>query len=281
VIDFTVAPLPDGATLITFADVTASKRIERALAERNEALVAADRLKSQFISHVSYELRTPLTNIIGFTELLSSPRTGPLNEKQREYLSDISSSSKTLLSIIDDILDLATIEAGAVELKLTQLDVRNVLDSAILGVRERASRARLTLDIAIADDAVSFTADESRVRQVIYNLLSNAIGFSRPGDTVRVSCWRENGSIVFSVEDQGIGIPRDLQNRIFERFESRSFGSKHRGVGLGLSISRNLVELHGGEMHLDSEPGRGTRVTVRFPEVTAKLTVAEAMAAQA
>ena len=281
VIDFAAAPLPDGATLLTFADVTASKRIERALAERNEALVAADRLKSQFISHVSYELRTPLTNIIGFSELLASPRAGDLNEKQREYVNDISSSSKTLLSIIDDILDLATIEAGAVELKLTQLDVRNVLDSAILGVRERASRARLTLDIAIADDAVSFTADESRVRQVIYNLLSNAIGFSRPGDTVRVSCWRENGSIVFSVEDQGIGIPRDLQNRIFERFESRSFGSKHRGVGLGLSISRNLVELHGGEMHLDSEPGRGTRVTVRFPEVTAKLTVAEAMAAQA
>ncbi len=281
VIDFTVAPLPDGATLITFADVTASKRIERALAERNEALVAADRLKSQFISHVSYELRTPLTNIIGFTELLSSPRTGPLNEKQREYLSDISSSSRTLLSIIDDILDLATIEAGAMELKLTQVDVRNVLKSAIQGIRERASRARLTLDVAVADDAVSFIADESRVRQIIYNLLSNAVGFSKPGDTIKISCWREDRGIVFSVEDQGVGIPRDLQNRIFERFESRSFGSKHRGVGLGLSISRHLVELHGGEMRLESEPGRGTRVTVRFPEVAAKLTVAEAMSARA
>ncbi len=281
VIDFTAAPLPDGATLLTFADVTASKRIERALAERNEALVAADRLKSQFISHVSYELRTPLTNIIGFSELLASPRAGDLNEKQREYVNDISSSSKTLLSIIDDILDFATIEAGAVELKLARVDVRDVLDSAILGVRERASRARLTLDIAIADDAVDFTADESRVRQIIYNLLSNAVGFSKPGDTVRLSCWRENGMMAFSVEDQGVGIPKDLQHRIFERFESRSFGSKHRGVGLGLSIAKSLVELHGGTMQLNSEPGRGTRVTVRFPEVTAKLTVAEAMAAQA
>jgi len=281
VIEFTAAPLPDGATLITFADVTASKRIERALAERNEALVAADRLKSQFISHVSYELRTPLTNIIGFSELLSSPRTGELNEKQREYVNDIASSSKTLLAIIDDILDLATIEAGAVELKLSRVKVRDVIDAAIQGIRERASRARLTLDIAIADDAVGFIADESRVRQIIYNLLSNAVGFSKPGDTIKVSCWRENGMMVFSVEDQGVGIPKELQHRIFERFESRSFGSKHRGVGLGLSISKSLVELHGGELKLESEQGRGTRVTVRFPEVSKKLTVAEAMAARA
>lgn len=281
VVEFTAAPLPDGATLLTFADVTASKRIERALAERNEALVAADRLKSQFISHVSYELRTPLTNIIGFSELLASPRAGDLNQKQREYLNDISASSKTLLSIIDDILDLATIEAGAVDLKLGRVEVRPVLDAAILGIQERASRARLTLDIAIADDAVSFTADESRVRQIIYNLLSNAVGFSNPGDTIKISCWRETGMMTFSVEDQGVGIPKDQQRRIFERFESRSFGSKHRGAGLGLSIVKSLVELHGGDMKLDSEPGRGTRVTVRFPEVTPKLTVAEAMAAQA
>src|SRR5690606_35760173 len=190
-------------------------------------------------------------------------------------------SSKTLLAIIDDILDLATIEAGAVELKLSRVKVRDVIDAAIQGIRERASRARLTLDIAIADDAVGFIADESRVRQIIYNLLSNAVGFSKPGDTIKVSCWRENGMMVFSVEDQGVGIPKELQHRIFERFESRSFGSKHRGVGLGLSISKSLVELHGGELKLESEQGRGTRVTVRFPEVSKKLTVAEAMAARA
>jgi signal transduction histidine kinase len=268
IIDFTMAPLPDGATLLRFADVTASKSYERALRERNEALVAADRLKGQFISHVSYELRTPLTNIIGFSELLASPRTGPLNDKQREYLNDISVSSKTLLSIIDDILDLATIDAGALELKLTQVDVREVLDAAILGVRERASRARLTLDIAVADDAETFTADEARVRQVLYNLLSNAVGFSKSGDTIRVSCWREHGMMVFSVEDRGVGIPKDQQRRVFERFESRSQGSKHRGAGLGLSIVKSIVELHGGTMRLDSEPGRGTRVTVQFPEST-------------
>ena len=171
VIDFAVSPLPDGATLITFVDVTDTKRYEQTLIERNDALVAADRLKSQFISHVSYELRTPLTNIIGFSELLSSPRTGELNSKQREYLNDISASSRTLLAIINDILDLATIDAGALELKLAPVKVAGVVDTAVLGVRDRASRARLNLDIRVAEDAQEFIADEGRVRQVLYNLL--------------------------------------------------------------------------------------------------------------
>jgi signal transduction histidine kinase len=281
VIEFAATPLPDGATLVTFADVTASKRYERALLERNEALIAADRLKSQFVSHVSYELRTPLTNIIGFSELLANSRTGLLNLKQHEYVADISVSSKTLLSIIDDILDLATIDAGALELKLSPVNVQGVIDAAIQGVRERASRARLTLDIAVADDAVEFMADESRIRQVLYNLLSNAIGFSRPGDTIRISCWRENGMLAFSVADQGVGIPKDQQRRVFERFESRSHGSKHRGAGLGLSIVKSIVELHGGDMRLDSEPGRGTQVTVRFPEADARSSGGEVSAALA
>jgi signal transduction histidine kinase len=266
VIDFAVAPLPDGATLITFVDVTDTKRYEQTLIERNEALVAADRLKSQFISHVSYELRTPLTNIIGFSELLSNPRTGELNSKQREYLNDISASSRTLLAIINDILDLATIDAGGLELKLAPVRVDGVVDTAILGVRDRANRARLNLDIRVAEDAIEFIADESRVRQVLYNLLANAIGFSKPGDSVSVSVWREAGMMAFAVQDQGVGIPKDQQQRVLERFESRSQGSKHRGAGLGLSIVKSLVELHGGAMTLESEPGRGTRVTVRFPE---------------
>jgi signal transduction histidine kinase len=266
VIDFAVAPLPDGATLITFVDVTDSKRYEQTLIERNEALVAADRLKSQFISHVSYELRTPLTNIIGFSELLANPRTGELNAKQREYLNDISASSRTLLAIINDILDLATIDAGALELKLAPVKVADIVDTAVLGVRDRASRARLNLDIHIAEDAVEFIADEARVRQVLYNLLANAIGFSKPADTIRLSVRRDAGMMAFAVEDNGVGIPKDQQQRMLERFESRSQGSKHRGAGLGLSIVKSLVELHGGTMSLDSEPGRGTRVTVRFPE---------------
>lgn len=266
VLDFAALPLPDGGTLASFADVTVSKRYERALLDRNEALVAADRLKSQFISHVSYELRTPLTNIIGFSELLESPRTGALNPKQREYLSDVTLSSKQLLAIIDDILDLANIDAGALELKMAPTKIQPVVDAAVLAIKDRANRARLQLNVAIAPDADEFIADGARVRQILYNLLSNAIGFSNPGGQVSLSCWRENAMINFVVEDRGVGIPRDQQRAVLERFVTRSRGSKHRGVGLGLSIVKSLVELHGGQLTLVSEPGRGTAVTVRFPE---------------
>ena len=266
VIDYATMPLPDGATLITFTDVTYSKRYERALIERNEALVAADRLKSQFIGRVSYELRTPLTNIIGFTELLDSALFGDLSDKQREYVGDISASSKTLLNIIDGLIDLATIDAGSLELKPEEVDVRELIDAAALGVHERAVRSNLILDIAIADDAKTFVADKARMRQVLYNLLSNAVGFSPEGGTVMIGCWREDGRMVFQVEDNGIGIPPDAMERVFEPFESDSRGSQHRGAGLGLTVVKNLVELHGGEIALESTAGEGTRVTVMLPE---------------
>lgn len=266
VIDYALMPLPDGSTLLTFADVTAARSAERALRERNEALVAADRLKTRFIGHISYELRTPLTNIIGFTELLATPFAGTLADRQREYLADIMTSSKTLLAIIDDILDLATIDAGSLELKLAPVGVRSLIDSAILGIRERAIRARLTIDIAVADNVTEFVADEIRIRQVLFNLLSNAVGFSKANGTVHFTCFRDAAEIVFTVEDNGPGIPQDQIPKIFDRFESRSRGSKHRGAGLGLSIVKSLVELHGGRLDVASEENRGTKVTVRIPD---------------
>ena len=266
VIDFAALPLPDGGTLVTFADVTVSKSYERALIERNEALIAADRLKSQFLSHVSYELRTPLTNIIGFTELLESPRTGSLNGKQVEYLGDVSGSSKQLLSIIDDILDLANMDAGALELKLAPVTVQSAIDGAVLAVRDRAARSHLKVEATLAPDVSAFVADDARVRQILYKLLSNAIGFSNPGGRITLDCWRDQSMITIAVSDQGVGIPKDQQRAVLERFVSRTQGSKHRGAGLGLTIVKNLVELHGGAMSLESEPGRGTTVTVRFPE---------------
>jgi signal transduction histidine kinase len=259
-------PLPDGATLLTFADVTDAKRAERALVERNEALVAADRVKTNFIGHISYELRTPLTSIIGFTDMLASPMFGDLSAKQREYLADIMSSSKTLLAIINDILDLATIDAGALQLRLAPVGVRTIIDAAILGIRERAVRNRLTIEIAVADEVTEFMADEARMRQVLYNLLSNAVGFSKMDGTVQLACWSEGGNVIFRVDDDGVGIPKDQLSRIFERFESRSHGSDHRGAGLGLSIVKSLVELHGGTIEVSSEENRGTRVTIRIPE---------------
>lgn len=266
VIDYAATPLPDGAMLLTFADVTDVRRYERTLQERNEALEAADRLKNQFIGHVSYELRTPLTNIIGFGELLASPLMGELNVRQKEYLGHIAQESKSLLSIIDDILDLATIDAGSLELRLSVIKPSDIIDATILALRERAVSADLTIDVALDQQDRTFEADEARVRQILYNLMSNAIGFSKPGGGVKLECWREDGYIIFAVEDQGIGIPFEQQKRAFERFESRSQGSDHRGAGLGLSIVKSLVELHKGRVSLESKPGIGTRVTVRLPE---------------
>lgn len=259
-------PLPDGATMMTYADVTDSKRVEQALIERNEALEASDRLKNTFISHVSYELRTPLTNIIGFSELLGEPHVGNLNERQRDYLGDIRSSSQTLLAIINDILDLATIDAGALELKTREADVREIVRAAELGVKERIAAQRITLDIDIASDVGTLVADDKRVTQILYNLLSNAIGFSGEDGTISLTCRRQGGMIAFSVQDTGCGIPEEFQDTVFQRFESRPQGSRHRGAGLGLSLVKSLVELHAGRIELHSEEGAGTTVTVLLPE---------------
>jgi signal transduction histidine kinase len=268
-------PLPDGGTLLTYVDVSDSKKAERALIERAEALEAADRLKTAFISHVSYELRTPLTNIIGFSELLASPIAGPLTDRQRDYLNDIRQSGRTLLAIIDDILDLATIDAGTLELKLSPVKVREVIDQAVQGVEERLRQNDVELDIAIEPGVDEFVADGRRVAQMLYNLLSNAIGFSEAGGQISLACGRENSMLAFTVEDQGVGIPADYQQAVFDRFESRSLGSRHRGAGLGLSIVKSLAELHGGTVSLESAPGQGTRVTVRLPLTQKQLREAE------
>ncbi len=263
---YAVTPLPDGGTLLTFADVTDRKRFEEVLLERNEALEASDRLKTAFLSHVSYELRTPLTTIIGFSDLLVEEVSGPLNPKQRDYLNDIKTSSQMLLTIINDILDLAVIDAGAMDLKLAPVKVEDVIEAAELGVRERLSRAKVNLDVHIAKGAGTVTADYNRLIQVIYNLLSNAIGFSPEDGTITLTCRREKNGVAISVQDTGLGIPEEEQETVFDRFESRGRGSRHRGAGLGLSLVKSIVQLHKGRIDLRSTPGAGTTVTIHLPD---------------
>jgi signal transduction histidine kinase len=265
VVDCATLPLPDGGTLATWQDMTDTVNFERALRERNDALEAADELKNDFIHHVSYELRTPLTNIIGFAHLLHDDAIGPLTDKQHEYLGYISSSSGALLAIINDILDLASIDAGAMQLDLGPVDIRRTIDAAAEGVRDRLAEHDLTLDIRTPRDIGSFTADERRVRQVLFNLLSNAIAFSAPGATITLTAERQDTAVVLAVIDHGRGIPEEISERVFDRFETHSLGSQHRGAGLGLSIVRSFVELHGGAVTLKSVEGRGTTVTCVFP----------------
>jgi signal transduction histidine kinase len=264
-IDCTTMPLPDGATLVTFQDVTDTVNIERALRERNEALEAADQIKVEFVHHVSYELRSPLTNIIGFAHFLGDQAVGPLNDKQREYLGYITVSTNALLAIINNILDLATIDAGAMTLNLTDVDIRAAMQAAAEGVQDRLVKDSLKLDVRIAPGIGNVTADERRLRQILFNLLSNAIGFSPPGETIDFVAERHSDAVVFAVTDRGPGIPPDVKNKVFDWFETDSLGSQHRGTGLGLSLVRSFVELHGGSVSLESAMGRGTTVTCVFP----------------
>jgi signal transduction histidine kinase len=248
VVDCTTVPLPDGATLVTFHDVTDSVNVERALRERNEALEDADRIKIEFVHHVSYELRSPLTNIIGFVHLLGDPSTGPLAQKQREYLDYITVSTNTLLALINNILDLATIDAGGMQLNLGSVDIRQTMEAAAEGVQDRL-----------------VSAGERRVRQVLFNLLANAASFSPPGETITLVAERRADAVVFSVTDKGPGIPSNVLEKVFDWFETHSLGSQHRGPGIGLSLVRSFVELHGGTVAIASTVGQGTTVTCRFP----------------
>lgn len=265
VLECAAQPLPDGATLLTFIDVTASVNVERALTERNDALERAGRLRNEFVHHVSYELRSPLTNIIGFTQLLGDETVGALNERQRDYAGHIMRSSGALLAIINDILDLASIDTDEIELEPDDVDILETIRSAAKGIEDRLVEASLTLDIDAPPGIGSFVADGRRVQQILFNLLSNAAGFSLPGQTIRVIARKRPGEVVFQVIDQGRGIPDEVRDRVFDRFESHTRGSRHRGVGLGLSMVRSFVELHGGRVELDSAAGRGTTVTCTFP----------------
>ncbi len=264
-LDCTAQPLPDGATLLSFTDVTASVNVERALTERNDALERASRLRDEFVHHVSYELRSPLTNIIGFTQLLGDETVGALNPRQRDYADHIMRSSAALLAILNDILDLASIDTGSLELSPEIVDIRSTIEAAMRGLEDRLAESSLKLVIDTPDDIGSFVADGKRVRQILFNLLSNAVGFSSPGQTIRVSARKRGAEVIFEVKDQGRGIPPEIKARIFERFESHTLGTRHRGVGLGLSIVRSFVELHGGRIDLTSAPGMGTTVTCIFP----------------
>jgi signal transduction histidine kinase len=265
VVDLVTVPLPDGATLVAFLDVTDTINVERALRERNEALVAADALKVDFVHHVSYELRSPLTNIIGFAHFLGEPSIGPLTAKQREYLGYINTSTNALLAIINDILDLATVDAGAMKLSLGEVDIRRTMNAAAEGIRDRLVKDGIVLDIVAAPNIGSFVADDRRIRQILFNLLANAVGFSPAGSTIKLAAERQSDAIVFTVTDNGPGIAPDVQDKVFDWFESHSQGSRHRGAGLGLSIVRSFVELHGGTVTLDSAVGQGTTVVCRFP----------------
>ena len=265
VLDCMTMPLPDGATMLTFQDITATENVERALRERNEALETADQIKVDFVHHVSYELRSPLTTIIGFAHLLNDPITGPLMPKQAEYLNYITTSTNSLFALINNILDLASIDAGAMTLEIGPVDIRKAIDNAAEGIQDRLARDHIELKIDVDPNIGTFVADGGRVVQVLYNLLANAVGFSPQDSEITLSAGRTDHHVTFAVTDRGPGIPSEVKDKVFDWFESHSNGSRHRGAGLGLPLVKSFVELHGGRVRVDSTINKGTTVTCDFP----------------
>jgi signal transduction histidine kinase len=236
------------------------------LDEKSRQLETASRHKSEFLANMSHELRTPLNAVIGFSQVLREGMAGDVNEKQREYLYDILSSGDHLLSLINDILDLSKVEAGQVELQVAPFSLRDALERGVVMVRERATGDHVLIALETDDGLDVVEGDERRVRQVIFNLLSNAVKFTPPGGAVDVSATRVNGEVRVSVRDTGPGVAPEDRERIFEEFQQAGTGVGQReGTGLGLALSRRLVQLHGGRIWVEGNPGRGSTFVFTLP----------------
>ena len=259
-------PLPDGAVLLSYLDVTDSARVEMALRERAGALQEADRLKSEFIANVSYEIRIPLNTIMGFSHLLTEEYFGKLNRRQKEYSRGIMESSEGLMSVVNDILDLASIEAGMMTLELDTVEVHTMLVGVLALIRERARSKKLDVQFDCPTDIGWIVADERRLKQVVFNLLSNAIAFTPADGRVGLAARREKDEVLIAVSDSGPGIPAGDQDWVFGTFErGNAPETQQGGAGLGLSLVRSFVELHGGRVSLKSGPKKGTTITCALP----------------
>lgn len=271
-IDYSAVPLPDGGVLVTFTDMTDTVRVENALREKNSALEAAEKLKLDFLANVSYQLRTPLSAIMGFNDILDQEYFGPLNARQKEYTNDIQSASNRLLGLINDILDLSTIEAGYMSLDLAPADIKPMLESLLDLTQDWARKEKIEVSLDCPDDIGSIEIDERRVKQALVNLIRNSIAFTPSGGAIIIRAEKDKAGVSLIVEDTGVGIHRENQARIFQPFERAQRGyaqstekTQSGGAGLGLSLVKNIADLHGGRVDLQSEPGSGTRVSLFFP----------------
>jgi signal transduction histidine kinase len=265
VIEYSSIPLPDGAVLNSYLDVSDSIKVEQALRASNAALAAADRLKSEFVANVSYQLRTPLNTIMGFADILTNQYFGTLNERQLEYARTISEASNKLLLLINDVLDLATIEAGRMALNCKPIVIADLLNAAKQMTAEWARQLSLDIVIDCPSDLGAFEADENRMKQVLFNLIGNAIKYTPAGGRIALEARRRDAWIVLSVIDTGIGIPDSDRARVFGKFERANAQARQTGAGLGLSLVKSFVELHGGRIEISGNGAQGTRVSCFLP----------------
>jgi signal transduction histidine kinase len=242
-------------------------RLFREIQEKSAQLEVANKHKSEFLANMSHELRTPLNAIIGFSEVLLDRMFGEVNDKQADYLKDIHESGRHLLSLINDILDLSKIEAGRMDLELSSFDLPAAISNAMTLVRERAQRHGIALGIEVDQRLGEFQADERKFKQIVLNLLSNAVKFTPDGGRVDVRAKLDTTQVEIAVKDTGIGIAADDQQAVFEEFKQvgKDYTRKAEGTGLGLALTKRFVELHGGEIRLESAPGKGSTFTFTLP----------------
>lgn len=267
VLEYSIVPLPDGNILNAYFDITDTVKVEQALIEKNAALEEAERLKTDFLANVSYQLRTPLNAIMGFAEMLNQQYFGKLNDRQLEYTTSMIEAGQRLVSLVNDILDLSTIEAGYMKLYPAEIKVKEIMTQVAQLTEEWARKQRLEIEVVCADDALSFTADERRIKQVLLNLISNAINYSPNGGRVTITGEGDGDFIALSVNDTGMGIPKEDLARVFtpfEKIQSRK-AQRRSGAGLGLALVKSIVQLHGGTISIDSTEGQGTKVLCRLP----------------
>jgi signal transduction histidine kinase len=254
-------------------EIAERRRAQQELERAKDAAEAANRAKSEFLANMSHELRTPLNSVIGFSDVLAEQVFGPLNENQAQYVTDILDSGQHLLSLVNDILDLAKIEAGSMEINRGPVDANRLVERTIQMFRERAIRRGIRLVGRIDEELGHIDADERRLKQLLYNLLSNALKFTPEGGEVRVEVLRQGEAVELRVADTGVGIAADQLEKIFESFYqvNSTLTKDAQGTGLGLAVVRQIAELHGGTVRAESEPGEGSTFIVSLPRAADEL----------
>ena len=256
----------DNMRIVEGLEESVRERTEK-LEEALQSAETANKTKSEFLANMSHELRTPMNAIIGFSELMAEGITGALNKKQMEYVEDIYESGCHLLSLINGILDLSKIEAGKMTYEPSEFSLGELLLDSLMIINEDALQHHITINTGIDDDLGFISADRQKIKQVVYNLLSNAIKFTPDGGEIGVNAGRDEEKILVEVWDTGIGIACEDQKKLFKPFSQieSTWSKKYQGTGLGLALSKKFVELHGGEIRVESEPGKGSRFSFTLP----------------